>query len=180
MYTVGMSDLVRAYFSCATLVIGVPTGIKIFAWCLSLKSVSLHDVYHLIICVFLSCFVFGGFTGLVLANASLDFAFHDTYFVVGHFHYVLSIAAAYGLLLFTLKSLKPESYVRKWSKNTILYIFSVILTFSVNTLFLLQHSAGFEGHPRRIFNSAELYLGAHLMSNFGILTILIVLVFLRI
>ena len=97
MFVVGMSDVVRTYFSCGTLVIGIPTAVKIFAWSLGFSNVDLKDIQFCVSATFVACFTFGGFSGLVLANASMDLAYHDGYFVVGHFHYVLSIAAALAL-----------------------------------------------------------------------------------
>lgn len=104
MFSVGLSSIARTYFSCATLAIGVPTAVKIFSWSNSVSEVVFKDWQFIAVLAFLTCFIFGGFTGLVLANAAIDFAFHDAYFVVGHFHFVLSIAAALGLLIFGLRN----------------------------------------------------------------------------
>jgi heme/copper-type cytochrome/quinol oxidase subunit 1 len=100
MFVVGMTDSARIYFSAATLVIGVPTAVKIFSWVFSFMEFTTRYVDVSLIFAFVSCFVFGGFTGLLLANAGLDLAYHDSYFVVGHFHFVLSIAATLALTIF--------------------------------------------------------------------------------
>lgn len=99
MYVAGITEDSRLYFSSATMVIGVPTAVKIFTWISTLLTVHIIGVEMVIVMCFLTCFTLGGFTGLVLSNASLDIIYHDTYYVVGHFHYVLSIAAAFACLL---------------------------------------------------------------------------------
>lgn len=125
---------------------------------------------------FLCCFLFGGFTGLILANSSMDLMYHDTYFVIGHFHYVLSVAAALGLLIFTipLVSVCFDNILLNKEKIS---KFCLSLLVSLNILFLPQHIIGIEGHPRRIYLSPEIYLGVTNISNIGLFNIILICIF---
>lgn len=170
MFVAGISEDARLYFSSATMIIGIPTATKIFAWATSATSAYIVSIDLLLVTIFLVCFTMGGFTGLVLSNAAIDILYHDTYYVVGHFHYVLSIAAAIGVLL-VLRTFSTLFLAA--SGTQILSRFALLMLISgVNWLFLTQHIIGIDGHPRRIFNSSEMHHITSELANLAIPAIL--------
>lgn len=163
MFAVGMGDFSRIYFSAATAIIGIPTAIKIFSWSLGISEISLRNLEFVLITGFVVCFVLGGFTGLILANSSVDLAYHDSYFVVGHFHFVLSIAAAISAALFLLTFLR---IIAELELNFVIGAVAILAgILGVNVLFLVQHLIGIEGHPRRVFLSPEIFVASQNFAN---------------
>ena len=166
MFLTGMPVAGELYFMYATMLIAVPTGVKVFNWVATMwKGSMTFETPMLWALSFVFLFTIGGFSGLMLGIAPADIQYHDTYFVVAHFHYVLVTGALWGIIAAVFYWL--PKWTGKMYNERLAKIHFWIATISVNITFFPQHFLGLAGMPRRIPDYPDAYAGWNLVSTYG-------------
>ncbi|MBF9037147.1 cytochrome c oxidase subunit I [Rhodobacterales bacterium LSUCC0246] len=166
MYTTGMTLNQQAYFMVATMVIAVPTGVKIFSWIATMWQGSITFEAPMLFAIgFIFLFTVGGVTGIVLSQAGVDRAYHDTYYVVAHFHYVMSLGAVFGIfagIYYWIGKMSGRQYP-EWAGKLHFWLFFI----GTNLTFFPQHFLGRQGMPRRYIDYPDAFATWNYISSIG-------------
>jgi cytochrome c oxidase subunit 1 len=166
MYTVGLSLTQQSYFMLATMVIAVPTGIKIFSWIATMWGGSIELKTPMLFAIgFIFIFTVGGVTGIVLSQAGIDRVYHDTYYVVAHFHYVMSLGAVFAIfagIYYWIGKMSGRQYP-EWAGKLHFAVFFI----GANITFFPQHFLGRQGMPRRYIDYPEAFAYWNKVSSIG-------------